>query len=125
MVDHFAWAFTGVYGPNCDRGRCFLREELSGVCSWWEVPWYVRGDFNVVRFPSERSGSANFTTTMHRFSAFISEQSFIDLPLVGGTSLGLILERLLQDLDWIDSYYQRTGRRNSHLFVNVDYLGCF
>ena len=48
------------------------------------MPWCVGGDFNVVRFPSERFGSANFTTAMHWFSAFISEQSLVDLPLVGG-----------------------------------------
>ena len=41
------------------------------------------GDFNVMRFPSERSGSANFTLAIHQFSAFISEQILIDLPLVG------------------------------------------
>uniref|UniRef100_A0A7N2LEX3 GRAM domain-containing protein n=1 Tax=Quercus lobata TaxID=97700 RepID=A0A7N2LEX3_QUELO len=62
VVDHFVWALTGVYGPNSDRDRSFFWEELSGLCSWWDVPWCVRGDFNVVRFPSERFGSANFTT---------------------------------------------------------------
>ena len=34
VVDHFFWAFTGVYGPNSDRDRRFLWEELSGLCSW-------------------------------------------------------------------------------------------
>jgi hypothetical protein len=29
-------------------------EELAGVASWWGVPWVIGGDFNVVRFPSER-----------------------------------------------------------------------
>ena len=43
------------------------------------------GDVNVVQFPSERSSSANFTSTMHWFSAFISEQSLTDLPLVRGS----------------------------------------
>ena len=43
------------------------------------------GDFNVVRFPSERLGSNSFTTAMREFSNFISEQSLIDLPLQRGT----------------------------------------
>ena len=80
VVDHFVLAFTGVYGPNCDRDRNFLWEELFGLFSWWDVPWCV----NVVRFLSQCFGSANFTTAMHLFSAFISEQSRIDLPLVRG-----------------------------------------
>ena len=43
------------------------------------------GDFNVVRFPSERFGSNSFTVAMREFSNFISEQGLIDLPLQGGT----------------------------------------
>ena len=43
------------------------------------------GDFNVVRFPSERFGSNSFTAAMREFSNFISEQGLIDLPLQGGT----------------------------------------
>ena len=67
----------------------------------------------------------NSYSAMHQFSAFILEQSLIDLPLVGGISLGLILERLLQDLDWTGFYCQLIGRRNFHLFVNVIYLGFY
>ena len=43
------------------------------------------GDFNVVRFPSERLGSNSFTTAMREFFNFISEQGLIDLPLQGGS----------------------------------------
>ena len=53
VVDHFVWAFTGVYGPNFDRDRHLPWEELAGIHSWWNVPWGIGGDFNVVRFPSE------------------------------------------------------------------------
>ncbi|XP_065630572.1 uncharacterized protein LOC136067974 [Quercus suber] len=113
VVDQFVWAFSGVYGPNCDRDRCLLWEELLGVCSWWEVPWCVGGDFNVVRFPSERFGSANFTSAMHRFSAFILELSLIDLPLVGGNftwsnSREVVsssrLDRFLLSADWEEKF---------------------
>ena len=51
--DHFEWAFIGVYGPNSDRDRHLPWEELAGIHSWWNVPWGIGGDFNVVRFPSE------------------------------------------------------------------------
>ena len=113
VVDQFVWAFTGVYGPNCDRDRGPLREELSGVCSWWDVPWCVGGDFNVVRFPSERSSSTSFTSAMHRFSAFISELSRIDLPLVGGNftwsnsreiASRSRLDRFLMSADWEEKF---------------------
>ncbi|XP_030930978.1 uncharacterized protein LOC115956836 [Quercus lobata] len=85
VSDQFVWAFTGVYGPNSVRDRRFLWEELFGLNSWWNVPWCVGGDFNVVRFPFERSGSTSFTAAMWEFSNFIFEQGLIDIPLQGGS----------------------------------------
>uniref|UniRef100_A0A2N9GEX2 Reverse transcriptase domain-containing protein n=1 Tax=Fagus sylvatica TaxID=28930 RepID=A0A2N9GEX2_FAGSY len=41
-------------------GRClgfWVWDELAGMRSWWEVPWVLGGDFNVVRFPSERGAT--------------------------------------------------------------------
>ncbi len=37
----FEWAFSGVYGPNRNAERRLFWEELSGICSWWDVPWCV------------------------------------------------------------------------------------
>jgi exonuclease III len=56
--DNFLWAFGGVYGPNDDGERRVLWNEMGGLMSWWDRPWCFGGDFNVVRFPSERSGVA-------------------------------------------------------------------
>ena len=36
-------------------------EELAGIFSWWNLPWVVGGDFNVVLFPLERMGADSFT----------------------------------------------------------------
>jgi hypothetical protein len=41
----FLWTFSSVYGPNRRVDRHMLWEELSGVCSWWGIPWCVGGDF--------------------------------------------------------------------------------
>ena len=67
----FEWAFSSVYGPNRREERRLLWEELSGISSWWGVPWCVGGDFNVVRYPSERLGSDRITPDMREFSEFI------------------------------------------------------
>jgi exonuclease III len=58
VEDGFSWAFAGVYGPNLDGDRRLLWEELAGLLSWWNLPWCIGGDFNITRFPSERSGEA-------------------------------------------------------------------
>ena len=46
--------------------------------------WCLGGDFNVMQFPSELSGSSPFTSSMIDFLDFISGQDLIDLPLEGG-----------------------------------------
>uniref|UniRef100_A0A2N9GXK7 Reverse transcriptase domain-containing protein n=1 Tax=Fagus sylvatica TaxID=28930 RepID=A0A2N9GXK7_FAGSY len=82
--DQTDWAFSGVYGPNINRERDIMWEELAGVASWWGVPWVVGGDFNVVRFPSERLGMTHFTPAMYGFSDFISSCGLRDTHLEGG-----------------------------------------
>ena len=49
-------------------------DELSGIASWWDTPWWVGGDFNVIRFPTERLGE---------FSEFIFCLGLMDIPLEG------------------------------------------
>ncbi|KAG2706151.1 hypothetical protein I3760_05G090600 [Carya illinoinensis] len=72
--DDFVWAFTGVYGPNSECERRLLWDELADL----------RGDFNVTRFPSERSGGGRQNHAMGEFSNFISELELMDIPLMGG-----------------------------------------
>uniref|UniRef100_A0A2N9I786 Reverse transcriptase domain-containing protein n=1 Tax=Fagus sylvatica TaxID=28930 RepID=A0A2N9I786_FAGSY len=43
VSDQFEWIFTGVYGPNADRDRWALWEELAGLVSWWDAPWCIGG----------------------------------------------------------------------------------
>jgi hypothetical protein len=76
--------FMGVYGPHDVSARRVFWEEMSGVHSWWDVPWVVGGDFNVVRFPSERLGAMHLTTAMQDFSDFISSTGLVDIHMVGG-----------------------------------------
>ena len=42
------------------------------------------GDFNIIRFPSERLGAGRFTRCMYDFSNFISHHGLMDIPLEGG-----------------------------------------
>jgi exonuclease III len=73
ISDDFKWAFAGVYGPNSDNDRLMLWEKLSGLMDRWEVPWCIGGDFNAVRFFSERLGSIRYAVSMEAFSRFIFE----------------------------------------------------
>ena len=59
-------------------------DELSGLATWWGTSWCVGGDFNVIRFLSERSGADQFTLAMNDFSEFIFSLGLMDIPLEGG-----------------------------------------
>ena len=78
----------------------------------------------MMRFPSERSGSVYFTIAMRRFSAFISKQSLVDLPLVGGTftrsnsrevASRSRLDRFLLSTDWEENFLSVCQRHLSRL----------
>ena len=71
------------------------------------------GDFNVVRFPFEHSGSTSFIVAMREFSNFISEQDLIDIPLQGGSftwsntrevASKAKLDRFLFSAEWEDKF---------------------
>ena len=84
VVDNQEWAFSGVYGPHTVRERLLMWEELGGLASWWDIPWCLGGDFNVIRYPIERLGAMRFTSTMNAFSEFISSYGLLDIPMEGG-----------------------------------------
>ena len=73
-----------MYGPNLDVEGRIQWEELAGLMSMWETPWCIGGDFNIVRFPSERSSDSSYSTAMMEFSDFIAKQGLVDILLVRG-----------------------------------------
>lgn len=79
----FAWMFSGVYGHVNNANRKVLWEELDKLQEEWMLPWYLAGDFNVVRFPSERSSEGRSSSYMRRFDDFISCHQLMDPPLEG------------------------------------------
>ena len=84
-MDDFVWACIGVYGPNDDGQRAALWEELSQVRARWPMAWCLVGDFNIIRYPSERLGYELFNPAMFTFLDFIESNSLVDLPLEGAS----------------------------------------
>ncbi|RVX12904.1 Transposon TX1 uncharacterized 149 kDa protein [Vitis vinifera] len=62
--------------------RRFL-SKLGAIRGLWNELWCVVGDFNMIRFRSERSRGGRLSPTMRRFSEVIEEE-LRDLPLQGG-----------------------------------------
>ena len=113
MVDDFVWACTGVYGPNDDGQRSCLWEELLRVRARWPMALCLVGDFNIIRYPSERLSYESFSPAMFAFSNFIESSSLVDLPLEGASftwfrdsgipSMSRIY-RALVSLDWDEHF---------------------
>lgn len=61
QTQDFSWHMTGVYAPNCDRERQEVWWEIGAVRGLFLGPWVVAGDFNIIRFPSEKRNCTRFT----------------------------------------------------------------
>jgi len=114
LEDNFEWGLIGVYGPNDDHLRCALFEELVSFMSSWDILWCLGGDFNVIRFPSERSSGGHLTWAMRGFSAFIDSCNLIDPPLEGARftwsshEVVPVLSRIdwfLYSVEWEDHFH--------------------
>lgn len=63
----FGWAFPGVYDPNDDNDKRVLWNELAGLMSQWNLPWCIGGDFNITRYPCERSSDTRSSPACRSF----------------------------------------------------------
>ena len=79
-----SWWFSGVYGPCRSRERNDFWDELAGLGEICGENWCVGGDFNVVRFASEKNKTIRARRSMRCFNEIIAELSLIDPPLSNG-----------------------------------------
>ena len=84
IVEDRTWVFTGVYGPTVYGARELLWDELGAIKGLWNDPWCIGGDFNITRFPNERSREGRITGSMRRFSQVIDDLELRDFPVQGG-----------------------------------------
>ncbi|RVW76004.1 hypothetical protein CK203_052807 [Vitis vinifera] len=66
-----------------ERFREPFWEELGAIRGLWTDPWCIGGDFNVIKFPSERSRVGRLSGPMRRFSEVLDELALRDMPLQG------------------------------------------
>ena len=109
LVDGFDWACTGVYGPNLGSLRGDFWVELGEAKGRWDAPWCSMGDFNVVRYPSERLEGNRFSPEMTAFSDFITELNLVDLSLHGGS------------FTWSNGSEQPSMSRIDKVLISVDW----
>lgn len=86
---------------------------ISIIGAGCEGPWVICGDFNVSRFPSERTNCNRITRTMADFNQCINDLEFLDPPLSGGSytwrrgqnhSCATRIDRFLFSSQWDESF---------------------
>ena len=87
----------------------------------------MAGDFNVVRFPSECTGTAAFSAAMMQFSDFISDLDLVDIPLLGGrftwsnsseNIYGSRIDSFLFSADWDDQFPTISQKRLPRILLD-------
>lgn len=74
-------AVSNVYGPSDDALKPQFILELRSLASLISTPWLIVGDFNLVRWLTDRSASLSNFTLMQRFNEFITAAGLVDTPL--------------------------------------------
>lgn len=83
--EEFSCHITAIYA-DCNREvRKLLRREMVDVWYKFNGPWMICGEFNVTKYPSERTNCGRLNSAMSDISACIEELELIDPPLFGGS----------------------------------------
>jgi hypothetical protein len=75
----FAWKLVVVYGPAYDELRQEFLDELEIVMGSWKGPIMVGGDFNFVRFASDKSNGIYNHRWADGFNEWVSKWALMEL----------------------------------------------
>jgi exonuclease III len=111
--ENFTWEVINVYGPvQIERKTAFL-EELTNKISSTEDPFLTRGDFNMIRFPWEKSSDNTSNTWMDNFNNFIRDNGVKEMNRKGSkftwsnkqeNPVMSVLDRVLMSPSWEQFY---------------------
>lgn len=72
---------TIVYGPTDDNLKQQFISDLRNIAGLVDHPWILAGDFNLVRWLTDRSGNQRNFNLMQLFNDFISDAGLVDTLL--------------------------------------------
>lgn len=107
-----AWV-SGVYGPCKTPERKHFWQELYALAGLCHDVWCLVGDFNVVRWLSERQNGTHITKNMRKFNQFVMSFDLLDPPMANGLFTWLRMgdrpaasriDRFIISKAWADSF---------------------
>ncbi|PWA35474.1 cytochrome P450 [Artemisia annua] len=81
MANNSDLLFISVYSPQDLSLKRVLWSYITGILNRWHGEVIVMGDFNEVRYASERHGSSFHYLNAAEFNMFIANSQLIDIPL--------------------------------------------
>ena len=79
-----SWSLANVYGPAHDDFKDSFLTELSSFCYKAKHPILLGGDFNIMRFSSDKNKNFNDNKYSCVFNQIMNSYDLRDLPLSGG-----------------------------------------
>jgi exonuclease III len=76
--------FVVVYGPAHDDRKNDFLTELAGICANNKIPTLIGGDFNILRFSSDKNKKFTVNRYTDLFNWIVNTYELRDLPLNGG-----------------------------------------
>lgn len=75
----FNWKLVVVYGSPYEEGKQEFLEELHKVMGSWQGPTIIGGDFNLVRFRSDKSNGVINHRWADAFNEWVSKWGLLEL----------------------------------------------
>ncbi|XP_028062045.1 uncharacterized protein LOC114265423 [Camellia sinensis] len=113
LFSNLACVIVNVYGPTDGASRKRLWETLKNLKKSFVAPWCLGGDFNEVRYASERAGCSHRSGGMKDFNEFIDSMEVCDLPMLG------------RKFTWCNSQEGAKWSRLDRFFLSPDWLQKF
>jgi exonuclease III len=79
-----SWSLVSVYGPAQDEFKDSFLAELSSFCFKAKYPMLIGGDFNILRFSSDKNKKFNDNNFSSVFNLIINSYELRELLLFGG-----------------------------------------
>lgn len=75
----FSWKLIAVYGPAYEEQKQDFLDELDFVMNMWQGPILIGGDFNLVRFVSDKSNGLISHRWADGFNSWVDKWALIEL----------------------------------------------
>lgn len=105
--------FTNVYGPSVATLKPAFIEESRSLSLLVNQPWIIGGDFNLVHWLIDRSGSQRSFRLMDLFNDLIRDLQLVDVPLSN------------RQFTWCNNIPEPTHSRLDRIFLSPDMAAQF